>query len=492
MGRNFQVPHTFSFPPIEIKQFNGYQDFSSPDPNLTSQKCVKHIDQENGTNASTATKKFKYESGLSHTGQTRCSEKQTTPVSLIFDLQARGELLAQPLIPQQEFESFFEGLEKSLKFRAECGNTQGVTLARQEVTRARLWLTYPFLGIVQLQYDQSGPIHGKKGLLSLPDAVIEAWGFLKDILTHWLNLNHRQPHDLFMSPLEASESVTCLDAKELLEELQSYMHTQWEINKCPPDSHLWKLFERWSILRTKESTMGWDAIRYRAEFDKLHMISGLPYLNPCLQNHGLESDPQYRKLYKRLQSRGEFIIESLWLTEELELVSEETHRLLRNSSHISTLELIKKGFTRIKSWTSYRFLGAIQLIFVQKRLHSKKTRVSTLQEEITDGLFFLKQHFKGFGQLHLQKHSWIFSKHRGLNSKLIDWSDHAQVFAHYMHHPTHNYPNPGHFLHLLYIWLSQDITSKYPRNSLSNLSKFLSEQKTFGFSLGISESNPPV
>lgn len=534
---NFQLPQKVSCLPIDIERLNGFQELSLPpwteehiavdvchSPGsinkgidtvtgsasdagvgsgavslgnrgqvhsiLTTKEAQKPVHKRNGTEKNTANQEFESSNSANPARPKRCFEEAAKPFNLIFSLQARGELLAQPLIPHQDFENFFHGLQKGLELQGKWGNPPDVTLVKQQVTRAIFWVTYPFLGIVQLKYEYSGPIQGKKGLLSLQAAVIEAWEFLKQILTHWQTFQNREANNSVMQPVEASQCMICLDSTNILEELKSYMHTEWEDKKNPPDSHLWHLFERWSIVHTRDSTEGWYSTRYREVFDKLHMENPLSYLNPCLQNHEPASDPHYRKLYKRLQSRGEFIIESLRLTEQLDLVSDEAERSLTSPSGSSDLLLIKKAFTRIRSWTAFRFIGAVQVIFVHNRIHRKKTRVSTLQQEISDGLSFLKDHFEGFKNVALDH--WIFSRPRAFNVKLIDWSDHAQVFGHYMHHPSHNYPTPGHFLHLLYIWLSHDNTSEFSEQAVSHLSKFLLEKETFVSSLGILESNPAV
>lgn len=104
------------------------------------------------------------------------------PSIISSELQTRGRLLAQPLIDSEEMETFFDLLEECLRSRFDGSHPQELELIIQAVSRARMWVTYPFLGIIQLIHQSAEALPGVAPLNLLINA---AWVFLKTKLENW-------------------------------------------------------------------------------------------------------------------------------------------------------------------------------------------------------------------------------------------------------------------------------------------------------------------
>lgn len=381
------------------------------------------------------------------------------PSIILFDLQTRGRFMAQPLINSEEMETFFDILEKNLKSMAGGGHPQDLGLLRQAVRRARMWVTYPFLGIIQLIHERAEAIPGNVAPLNLPNAINEAWVFLKDTLENWQKMGLDKFKHNISKPTNGAGGWKSMDVMNMMEELNFYMYVSWDDNSTPPDNHLWKLLAHWYTLRGQESTdINLNPKKYRRAIFELNETFQIGNVNPCLIMFDLKGDKGKRNLYTNLQERGEFLIDTLRLRESLnslfEGVIEDLTEKFKASSDVDTKNLIRKAFRRMRSWMVHRFLGALQVIFTQQRLNGNKTRVSTLQEEVSDAVLFLKNYFEGFRRINPTNYSWIISNGHALCVKSIKLSDHSHVLASYMHHNKKSQPPSGPVMKLLDKWFS--------------------------------------
>lgn len=240
------------------------------------------------------------------------------------------------------------------------------------------------------------------------------------------------------------------------------MFVSWDNCSNPPDNHLWRLLNHWYTLREKESTAtSLNPKRCREAIFHLIRTVRPENVNPGLGMNDFTRLTGKRNMYRNLQHRGDYMTNALLLGKSLDLflegVIDDLTKKFHVSSDVDTKTLIRKAFRRMRSWMAYRFLGALRVIFLQKRLNAEKTRVATLQEEVSDGLFFLESFFQGFNKLPPKDHSWIYTKGQAICSKSINISDHSHVLACYMHHNKRSQPPSGPIMKLLEEWFSTPV-----------------------------------
>lgn len=378
------------------------------------------------------------------------------PLPFILEIQARGEFLAQPLIPADDLKMFFKGLMRSLETMIIQNSSQDMIMIKRAVRNAETKVTYAFLGTLQILHEKGKGIRSQ----SLADTIIQGWDFLKKIFQQWktLELNFRNVSQSRI--IKGFPDGNAVDWSSGLETVQYYMYHDPEASANHAEGHLGYLLETWHAQNGETLSKEWDHV---SDYEK--WVSGIHadiYIvdkeaHPCLYFFKPSGDHPDSRMFQNLQYRGEFIANAFKTNVIMKTFFSSLCRVLvsKLKADCAQEKKIKSVSERLRRWVAHRFIGSLQILYVNDRILGRETRYRTLQEEISEAWDFLQKMFKTFYEVNPENHAWIFHRKHPTKPNLHDnFSDCAKVLNYYMHMTSQKRPSNVYVMQLLIKWRS--------------------------------------